>query len=354
MKCIYLQILDYKETDSSLVLATVTFTSGSTPQKPGSAALFNQTGLISGTIGGGIIEKKVQHIAHNALLSKKSGLFNFSLDKDLDLEEEAVCGGEMNILMDADPLLHKEVFEQIMQSHRDGIPGVLITCITKKNDHVVGINRLWDTGNGIKKESFSPEVQSEIKKLLSGLKINACLEFYPTGEQRNILFILELLLPLPKLIIAGAGHIGKALAHLGKLIDFEVTVIDDRIEFANATQISDADYFVVNEVGQAIEQLKMTKDTYIAIVTRGHKGDTEALKHALGSEAAYIGMIGSAKKIALIRKKSLDEGWATSQQWTKIHAPIGLPIQSESVQEIAISIAAQLIKERNSNLMQNV
>ena len=352
MKCIYLQILKHNANDSSLALATVTGTSGSTPQKPGSVALFNQSGLLSGTVGGGIIERKVQNLAFNAIQSKLSGLYSFDLDKELSQDQEAVCGGKMNFLIDADPFLHLSIFEQIKHSFQEGIPGVLITNILKESDQKFVIHRFWVTES--RKNEFNVQELNEIiRGLLSGEKSKSTIEFYPSQKQKTTCIILELLQPPSKLIIAGAGHIGKALAHLARLIDFEVTVIDDRKEYANSMFIPEADNIIVDDIGTAMSQLRKTKNTYIAIVTHGHKGDAEALKSTIGTDAAYIGMIGSAKKIALIKKKSIDEGWATAQQWEKIHAPIGLPINSESVEEIAISIAAQLIEIRNHKQKHN-
>lgn len=349
MKNVYLQIMEYGQVENTLVLATVIGTSGSTPRKSGSSALFDQTGLISGSIGGGIIEKKVQHIAHTVVQSKSSGLFSFTLDKDMSFEDEAVCGGQMSILVDANPCLHLNVFKQIQASLHEGIPGVLITTVTKQHDQNLVINRLWDTGTGRGNESCNhiQGAEAKVKSLLTEGKQGDFIEFFQDTEMQDVRIFMELLLPLSRLIIAGAGHIGKALAHLGKLLDFEITVIDDRVEFANSTNIPDADYLVVDDIGNAIRDMKKTKDTYIVIVTRGHKSDADALRYSIDSEVAYVGMIGSTKKTALMRKKSIDEGWATPEQWAKIHAPIGLPIHSESVQEIAVSIAAQLVLERN-------
>lgn len=349
MKNIYLQILEHRQDNKPLALVTVTGTSGSTPRKSGSSALFGQTGLLSGTIGGGIVEKKVQLIAQTAIQQKSSGLFHFELDKDMSFKDEAICGGHMNILVDADPFLHQAVFERIRFSLNEGIPGVLITVVKKLHDQNVEINRFWDTGKGNGNESYHglQHIDAKIKSMLSEGNTGDYFELPCAGNTQDFCIFMELIHPPSQLVIAGAGHIGKALAHLGKLLDFEVTVIDERAEFANSTNISEADNFVVDDPGHAIGQFNKTNNTYIVIATHGHKGDADALRNSIGSDAAYVGMIGSAKKVALIRKKSLDEGWATSEQWEKIHAPVGLPIHSESVQEIAVSIAAQLIMIRN-------
>ncbi len=350
MKNIYLQILEREPSDSTMVLATVTGTSGSTPRKSGSSALFNRTGLISGSIGGGIIEKKVQQMAYAAMESKSSGLFSFTLDKDISHKEEAICGGQMSILIDADPCSHKNVFEQVRLSLREGDRGVLVTIVAKQNEQNVVIKRFWDNGTGGGNESYQniQGAKAKIKSMMAEGKHGDYIELFNTTEPQDVRIFMELIVPLPRLIIAGAGHIGKALAHLGKLLDFEVTVVDDREEFANATNIPDADSLVVDDMGHAINQLKKTEDTYMVIVTRGHQSDADALRYSIGTDAAYVGMIGSTKKIALMRQKFINEGWATPEQWAKIHAPVGLPIGSESVQEIAVSIAAQLVMVRNS------
>lgn len=164
---------------------------------------------------------------------------------------------------------------------------------------------------------------------------------------------LEPLKPLPHLVIVGGGHIGKALAHIGRLLDFEITVIDDRPEFANGDNIPDADHFILDEIGKSVNRLKKGPETYIVLVTRGHHHDAEALKPCFGSEASYVGMIGSSHKVGVMKKSFLTDGFATPEQWSKIHTPIGLPIGSKTVQEIAISIAAQLVSIRDMNRKKN-
>ncbi|MDO9066170.1 MAG: XdhC family protein, partial [Chloroflexota bacterium] len=130
MKNIYLQILDQQSADSPLNLATVTRTNGSTPQKPGSSALFCKKGLISGTVGGGIVEGKEQKISLDAVLSRKSGHFHFNLANDISNTEEAICGGQISVLVDANINNSIPVFEQVKQSLAKQIPGVLITMVT--------------------------------------------------------------------------------------------------------------------------------------------------------------------------------------------------------------------------------
>ncbi|MGW8316357.1 MAG: XdhC family protein, partial [Bacteroidales bacterium] len=129
--------------------------------------------------------------------------------------------------------------------------------------------------------------------------------------------------------------------------DFEVTVIDYRPEYAHASHLPDADHIVLKDIGEAMKGLDPDPDTYCVIVTHGHQHDGEALKPLIGSKAAYVGMIGSRHKVGVMKKEFIDKGWATPEQWSRIHAPIGLPIGSKTVQEIAFSIAVQLIQVRN-------
>lgn len=336
----------------ALALATVTGTAGSTPQKSGCSALFCEQGLLSGTIGGGMVEGKVMSIIQHTLPSARSEYLHFDLDKDIRYEQDAICGGYMNVLIDAAPGLHQKTFEKLSLSLQKGIPGVLITQAAIPAEQNVDIKRYWISMDDTEWRT-DPEFQRidpRVKEVLaSGFPVDY-MEFLPSPGGQEVRIFMEPLVPPPRLVIAGAGHIGKALAHLGNLLDFEVTVVDDREEFVGSGHIPDADHLVLGNIGKVMEQLKKTSDTYIVIVTRGHKDDADALKACLGAGVAYIGMIGSARKIALMRERFLNEGWTTPEQWEKIHAPIGLPIHSQTVQEIAVSIAAQLVQVRNGKL----
>jgi xanthine dehydrogenase accessory factor len=352
MKNIYLQIPDLLSSDSPLILATVTRTQGSTPQKPGSSALFCEKGLISGTVGGGIVEGKVQVLARESIVTNNSGHFHFNLANDISNTEEAICGGQISVLIDANLKNSLSVFEEIKKSLSNRIPGVLVTRITGFTENTVLINRYWMSN------FFTPSIHNEfieklepvVKKLLSEKNPAGYneLEIGIHGKEPSSIFFLVPVFPPAHLVIAGAGHIGRALAHLGNLLDFEVTVIDDRPEFANSASIPDADHLIVKNIGEAMEELEKREDTYVVIVTRGHKDDASALKPCIGAGLAYTGMIGSKNKISAMRVNFIEKGWAEDTQWNEIKAPVGLEIKSQTVEEIAVSIAAQLVLIRNS------
>jgi len=352
MKNIYLQIPVSKQDVSYLALATVTAAEGSTPQKPGSSALFTRDRLFAGTVGGGILEGKVQDMAGIALQSKYPVLHLFTLDNRVSNGEDTLCGGRISVLVD--PLLtkHTPVFEALRKSMQVRIPGILMTFVTKAEDDRVLISRYWITEHTreIIPDNLLPFAEPHISNLIKASDSYDFREIRLSDNANEALRIiyLEPVIPLPRLIIAGAGHIGKALAQVGNMLDFEITVIDDRPEFASHENIPYADHIVVGDIGEAIRRIDKGRDTYIVIVTRGHKDDGNALKACIDSNAAYIGMIGSKNKVALMRRDFIDKGWATPEQWNKICAPVGVDIRSRTVEEIAISIAAQLVQVKNN------
>jgi len=352
MRNIYLQIPLDADNVSNLVVATVTRSEGSTPQKPGSSALFNHMGLMTGTVGGGILEGKVQEKAMESLVTRKPHHYVFMLDNSTTDGMDALCGGRISVLIDPELEKHKHLFEALRKSSEARIPGVLITMITNTLDDEFILDRYWATESELGKlpADIIQFIKPEIINLLSG-SVNYNfreLELTDKGTEPSRLVFLEAVTPSPHLIIAGAGHIGKALSQIGSILDFEITVIDDRPEFANRKNIPWSHHIITGDIGKTIELIDKKDDTYIVIVTRGHKDDAKALRACIGSGAAYIGIIGSRTKIALMQREFIENRWATHEQWDRIYAPIGLDIKSKTVEEIAVSIAAQLIKVKNN------
>ncbi len=350
MRSIYQTILEQIRSGSKTVLATVVNTTGSTPQKPGSSALFVEHGLLTGTVGGGMIEREVQHIAESVMISGASDHFYFNLNSKPG-DEGSICGGEAGVLVDADPSLHLAALESLEHALSIHADGFLLTVVSQKYDQGRSIRRYWinsarpeDLPAGMD-QAFKVKVESHLKQAILKGFTNIDLQGLPAHQVK--MAFLEHIKPMPHLLIAGGGHIGKALAHLGTLLEFEVSVVDDRPEYASREQIPDADHLVVKEIGKALNELEPGSDTYIVLVTRGHTHDGEALRACIRSEAAFIGMIGSRHKVGVMKKQFLQEGWATPEQWSAIHTPIGLSIGSTTVQEIAISIAAQLVEVRS-------
>ncbi len=350
-KHVYLQLLDLIGNNKPCVLATVTGTQGSTPQKPGSSAIYGLRGLLSGTVGGGAVELAIGEIAAVAVKSKKSGYFRFDLDNDISDTEAAICGGGMSILVDAAPEKHVKIFEALKESDNNRVHGVLVTLCGSGLADCTEVARFWITEENIQNSSgqIPVEVRTAAAKMLSKRNPDEFRETVIPGSKvgEEKLVFLESVVPMPQLIIAGAGHVGKALSHLGKLLNFEVIVWDDRPEFANKTNLPEADKILCGQIDETLGNLHIDRDSFIVIVTRGHKNDADVLRKFIVSKAGYIGMIGSRRKIVQVRESFLKSGWATIDQWENIFTPIGLEIGSKTVQEIAVSIAAQLIQVRN-------
>ena len=159
-------------------------------------------------------------------------------------------------------------------------------------------------------------------------------------------FIEPILTP-PTLYIFGGGHISLPLAKIGKLLGFKIAVIDDRAEFANADRFPEADITLAGDFTKSLPKLKIDKSSYIVIVTRNHRYDDIVLEWAVGTEAKYIGMIGSKAKNKAIFSHLMAKGIA-KEQLDRVHAPIGLEINAQTPEEIAVSILAEIVKVRRS------
>ncbi len=156
---------------------------------------------------------------------------------------------------------------------------------------------------------------------------------------------IEPILSSPTLYIFGGGHISRSVAKIGKLLGFKIAVIDDRAEFANPERFPEAELILAEDFHQAFSKLKIDKSGYIVIVTRNHQNDELVLELALGTQAKYIGMIGSKNKNKTIFSHLLTKG-ISQELLDKVHAPIGLEIHAQTVEEIAVSILAEIIKVR--------
>lgn len=156
---------------------------------------------------------------------------------------------------------------------------------------------------------------------------------------------IEPILSDPQIIIMGAGHLGKAIARLAGPLGFEVVVMDDRESFASRQHFPDADQIIVDSFDSGLKHVKIRKDSFILVVTRGHSHDQLATESAIQTEARYVGMVGSRRKIKIIVEALLKKGISPAA-FRRLYAPIGLDIGSETPEEIAISVLAELIALR--------
>ena len=149
-----------------------------------------------------------------------------------------------------------------------------------------------------------------------------------------------------RLIVVGAGHVGQKVAELSADVGFDVWVVDDRQEYCNSDRFPKAKRLIIDAFDAALRGLEIDSNTYCIIVTRGHNHDEQALLHLAETSARYVGMIGSRRKIKLIFDDLLREG-VSADALTRVYAPLGFDIGSQTVPEIAISIVAELVAHRN-------
>ena len=163
-----------------------------------------------------------------------------------------------------------------------------------------------------------------------------------------VTLVIEIIKPKLELLIFGAGHVGQAVALIGALTGYDVTVVDDREEFASRERLPDPRIgLLVSDYASATGKLTLSPSTVVVIVTRGHQYDELCLKSVVGSNAAYIGMIGSRRRVLSVFKKLTGEGFS-ERDLQRVHAPIGLKIGARSPQEIAVSILAEIIDHMNN------
>ncbi len=165
------------------------------------------------------------------------------------------------------------------------------------------------------------------------------------GDPWQVEVFIEVFATAAQLLILGAGHIAVPLAKLGKLLGFSVTVVDDRANFANRERFPEADRILVGDFEQVLKDYPWVPNTYVVLVTRGHEFDVVSLRHILYWDVAYIGMIGSKRRVWAVHKLLHDEGMPI-ERLQRLHAPIGLDIGAETPAEIAVAIMAEIIKVR--------
>jgi xanthine dehydrogenase accessory factor len=308
--------------NEELLLLTVTDDEGSAPRARGARALVGKKGLIAGTVGGGNLEYNALKLAESILAEKKSCVKKFDLKKDFGM----ICGGGVSITFQY--ITDFEFFKNCLEAlARDKNVWLLI------------------------KDDFSMELLEEKPQAIEGIPKGGIY-----SEQIN---------RSGKTYIFGAGHVAQALCPVLSKVGFRCVVFDDRPEFARKDLFPDAFDVMLGDFKNI--KIDFTPNDFIIVVTRGHAHDYTVLKTVLSSapsaasrssgtpeftpnkKRAYIGAMGSKTKILETKRRLKEEG-VSQEQLDSLYAPIGLPINSDTPEEIAISIAAQLIMVRNQSL----
>ncbi len=312
------QAVQLHEEGTQACLAVVVARSGSAPQVPGAKSLFLRNGRILGTIGGGCLEAECRRLGLEAMATGKAVLREFRLDDDFGWDDGLICGGRVQVLL-----------------------------LPNAADYVPALRCALEQRNGLLKYDLRTGAVSFLPR--SGVAEDAGrLALQRRREVLTEEAFFEPILPPERLVIFGAGHVGREIARLGRFLGFHVTVVDDRADLLTEEALPDCDERVNLLPERYAASLATDEDTYLCVVTRGHRNDARVLREVIRKPRAYLGMIGSRRKREVIRREMVGEGLCTAEEFDAVQSPMGLDIGAETVEEIAIAIAAELVRVRSS------
>ena len=353
MKDIYSEIAEALEKKEKCVLATLISRVGSAPRAVGAKYLVKEDGTSSGSIGGGCVEAEVWQEAQKTIEKKEGKILHFELTSEQLAEGGLVCGGNIDIFLEPLRKDFLNIYQEAARIRQKGGSAILATMVKVDGDFPRGggskvlIKASGEkAGSSLGGAELEKKVLSEGKEVLREKKPRIMVSSY---EERRMEILLEPVFCEPTVYIFGGGHVSEQIAPLAKNVHFKVVVIDDREMFANRERFPVADEVIVSEFEKCFERLNIDESSYVVIVTRGHLYDGIVLGQALESNARYIGMIGSRKKIRTLYQSLIEKGIA-KETLGRVHAPIGIEINSETPEEIAVSIVAELIKVRGESI----
>ncbi len=352
MEDIYSEIIKALEKKEKVVLATLITRVGSAPRAVGAKYLIKEDGTSLGSIGGGCVEAEVWQEAQKVMAKQEGRVLHFELTSEQLAEGGLVCGGNIDIFLE--PLREDSlnIYQEALRMRQRGGSAILATLVLVDGDFPRGEgSKVLIENSGEKVGSLSGGAELEKKILSEGeevLREKKPKVLVLSSENRKMEILLEPVFSEPTVYVFGGGHVSEQVAPLAKKVHFKVVIIDDREIFANRERFPDADEVIVSEFERCFDRLNIGDSSYIVIVTRGHLYDGIVLEQAVESRARYIGMIGSRKKIRTLYQSLTKKGIA-KETLGRVHAPIGIDINSETPEEIAVSIVAELIKVRGEH-----
>ena len=338
--------LELLQQQKPFVLASITSQMGSAPRTAGARMIIDIDGKIYGTIGGGLLEAKVMQAAPEVLETKQSIFMFFNLKAQDISGIDMICGGSAMVLLD--PIYptpeNIKVFEAWHKAAGANSAAFLTVVESEGHDFTVkGHGLLSHDGSFFGNYDLNP---LELPQILQAAKTSKNTQVLKLGEKNNV--VVDPINVPKTLYCFGGGHVAKPTAHVANLVGFEVAVIDDRAEFANQERFPEAKATIVSDFNSAFSKINVDENSYIVIFTRGHLHDLTVLEEALKTKAHYIGMIGSKTKRDRIYQELLNNNVATQADIDRVYSPIGMEIDAQTPEEIAVSIVGQLIKVRAS------
>jgi len=234
-----------------------------------------------------------------------------------------------------------KVYKNLITELNEGRKAVVLTTMKRLR---CGNTLFADKALFTEESLFAPDYKHNLDEAIYRDMRNALstgnLQFSEGPDRKT--YLIEPYFPEPRLIIFGGGHIAKPLAEFGAKVGFATTVIDDRLSFANKARFPEAENVICESFEKCFTKLNLNMSAFVVIVTRGHRHDLECLRQVLKHNTAYVGMIGSRRRVKSVKEQLLDEGYI-QEKLDNINAPIGLEIGAVTPEEIAIAIIAQII-----------
>lgn len=363
-KMMYREVKQFLEQNDTLAIATIVSTLGSTPREVGAKMVITSSGEILGTVGGGCGEAEVRREAVQVIRSRKPAMVKVELIDDIESDSPAVCGGILNVFVDPwwkDPETGTclNLTDELLRVHEEGVAAVVATVLTSEHCADVapgekclireGVVRAGNIRNSDLQEAVLREAEVRLQK-------EECRQVTLNlpGTQRRVEVFFDVIPAIRKAIIVGAGHLAIPLVKFAKILGFHITVIDDRVVYANRERFPEVDEVLVGDMAETLSGIEITPQTYIVLITRGHQYDEPCLRQVIHSPAKYIGMIGSKRRIKACFIRFRDEEGIPEELLKRVYAPIGLDINAESPEEIALSIIAEMVKVRRGGKAQSL
>jgi xanthine dehydrogenase accessory factor len=361
MNDVFAELLRLKQEGQRGALCTVISSTGSLPMSGKAKMLVGEDGTMVGTVGGGCLEADVWAEAQRAVKRDISQIASFILTEQHAGESGLNCGGKVDIFIEpVVPERMTAVFEEIARIRAEGEKGAIATVISSripaamKEKSKLVLRTDGSMLGGIGAGGFIEDCVRQKAEEVMREDYLTVLQFEISDDEAQrwglepgdtLDVFVEPIIAIPTLYLFGGGHVSLQIAKVAKMVGFKIVVIDDRPAFANQDRFPMADETRVEDLYTVFERLKIDDQSYIVAVTRGHQHDEPVIEQAIRTEARYIGMIGSKRKISRMWKKLIERG-ADKARLAQVHAPIGLEIGADTPEEIAVSIVAQLIQSR--------
>ena len=327
MRTILPQILSERAAGRNCVLVSLIADTGSAPRGKGSLMLVGAQGRIAGTVGGGAIERHSENIGKTLTAEKHSGIHEFILRANKTEDIGMICGGDVTAHFQFIPA-ESPLWDEVLRIAQERAAAHARGWLILREDG--GMPTLAADGQCLAGENLSAEtLQTLCRKTCARADGRFSLPL-PTGD---------------RVIIFGAGHVAQSLCPVLRSVDFSPVIYDPRAELLTRELFPDAEDLICGDFTNISDHLTITADDYVVVMTHGHIHDFTAEEYALRGEFAYLGVIGSRRKIAAVNERLLKSG-IPPERLNDVHTPIGLNIKAVTPAEIAVSIAGEMILVR--------